>query len=143
MSKTLTPLYLHLRQSHLLFHYQHLLHAGVMVYCLAASLLIPIMALAVVVVLVSWGHLTIRSRTTAGFGQTVTWHSTGAWVIKRNGCDPRSFRQLDCWYSHHRLTILGFKMGLFRREYVLVLADNCDPEAWRRLRVRLRQGAAR
>ncbi|MCW8943250.1 MAG: hypothetical protein OQL27_00675 [Sedimenticola sp.] len=140
MNKTPITLHLRLRQSQLLIRYQHLTHAAILAYCLAATSSLPIMILPLLIVVLSWLRFWVQSFQSVGFNQTITWRSSGAWEIHEEGEKvPLRFSSLDHYYSSRWLTLLGFKKGLFRCHYLLILSDNSESEAWRRLRVRLKQ----
>ena len=65
-----------------------------------------------------------------------TWSSDGQWTLR--GADGREqSARLQGYYLHPQLVILNFSLGRFRRRSLVLLPDASDPEAIRRLRVRL------
>ena len=143
MSKTRPPLRIHLRQSRRLIQYQHLLHALILLYALAATLKYPAMLAAVLIVSASWLRFTLRSNRQSNSEQEIIWDSNGCWRIREGQGDYEQYAALSSCFNAYWLTILGFQRSRLRRRYSLILGDNCDPEQWRRLRTRLQQNINR
>jgi hypothetical protein len=128
-----------LRQSKLLIRYQHLLHAVILFFCIAGTALNPITWIAVTIIFISWAYFSFLSKQQALIEQEVIWDSTGEWHVREGKGDYQRYPVLCSCFNSHWLTILGFKQSMLKRYYVLLLPDNCDADAWRRLRVRLKQ----
>ncbi|MCW8881684.1 MAG: hypothetical protein OQK92_05155 [Sedimenticola sp.] len=143
MSKTRSPLRIHLRQSRRLIQYLHLLHALVLFYTLAITLKYPAMLVAVLIVSASWLHFTLRSNRQSNSEQEVIWDSNGNWRIREGPGDYEQYVALSSCFNAYWLTILGFQRSRLKRRYSLILGDNCDPDQWRRLRTRLQQNINR
>lgn len=145
MQREQAPLRIRLRQSRILLLYSHLLHAGLTVYCVMALLTVtyplamlpPIGGLAA-----SWYLLARKACGRVRQSSIIVWTPEGNWMVEEAGA-TRHYPCLNNCFNTHWLTILGFRYGCLRRRYYLLLADNCDPEQRRRLRVRLNQQFSR
>jgi toxin CptA len=69
----------------------------------------------------------------------ITWDSQSVWLLhQRNGIEYVG-KLLSGYFVGPRLVVLSFVVGIWwRRKNVVLLSDNVDSEALRRLRVRLR-----
>ena len=64
------------------------------------------------------------------------WSIDGQWTLRTADARKRPARLLGS-YVHPGLIVLSFALGRLRRRSVVLLPDSADPEAIRRLRVRL------
>lgn len=139
MNREQTPLRVQLWQSRMLVYFQHLLHFLVLTYCAAAAISYPWeMLLPVGWIGVSWYTLWRRVKAQAGQHTSLLWQPDGSWLIEQAGRAPQQHSKLVSCFTSHWLTILGFHNGLLSRQYFLLMADNCDPDQHRRLRIRLK-----
>lgn len=139
MNREQAPLRIRLYQSKKLILYRHLLHAVLLAYSVAAAVSYPLeMVLPIAWLLLSWYLLYQEIQTQAGEQSTIVWRPDGSWLIERDNGATQHYPALHSCFSIHWLTILGFRKGPLNRRYCLLLADNCDPEQRRRLRVRLK-----
>jgi hypothetical protein len=146
MNREQAPLRIRLQQSRILILYRYLLHALLVGYCGVAAATIPdpiAMLLPITWLALSWVLLLRNTRARAGAQTTIFWAADGGWLVEETSGTTRHYPLLHSCFNTHWLTILGFRSGLLGRRYYLLLADNCDPEQRRRLRVRLKQRVSR
>jgi hypothetical protein len=67
----------------------------------------------------------------------VTWLSDGQWQLELADGRREVAAGYDLIYLSGWLTIVSFRLSRWRRQHLLLLSDNTDPEAFRCLRVRL------
>lgn len=144
MNREQSPLRIQLWQSETLIRFQHLLHAVVINYCLAAAVSYPLeMLLPIGWVTLSWLRLWRQARTLENTHTRLLWRPDGSWLVEQTGRAPQQYGVLSSCFTSHWLIILGFRTGLLSRQYFLLLSDNCDAGQHRRLRIRLREPATR
>lgn len=68
----------------------------------------------------------------------ITWDGQGAWRLRQRNGRERVGQLLPGYFAGPRLVLLNFALGPWRRTSVVLLPDNSESEALRRLRVRLR-----
>jgi hypothetical protein len=141
MNREQAPLRIKLYQSRTLVLYQHLLYGALVCYCVFAALATaqPALLLPVVWLAIAWVRWGRGMRNQAEEPVTIVWAPDGSWLVEHATGEPRHYPALNSCFNLHWLTILGFREGLLRQRYHLLLSDNCDPDLRRRLRVRLRQ----
>ncbi|TVO70539.1 protein YgfX [Sedimenticola selenatireducens] len=132
-----------LRQSKLLIRYQHLLHAVIVLFCIAGTASNPITWIAVTITFISWTCFSFLSKQQALMEQEIIWDTTGEWQVREGKGDYQHYPAPSSCFNSHWLTILGFQQSILKRHYLLLLPDNCDADAWRRLRIRLKQDLSR
>lgn len=94
----------------------------------------------------SWFWL--RRHAVLGFGKSalvrLVWHGDGAWTVTDGGGARLKARLLPNSIVHPRMLLLNFRSETGLRRSRLLLGDELEPEALRRLRARLyAQGAQR
>ncbi|WP_428610657.1 protein YgfX [Sedimenticola sp.] len=142
MNREQAPLRIKLYPSKRLILYQHLLHAALACYSLMVFVAYPLAILwPILVVIFSWVRLARVTRINRSTSSTIVWAPNGSWLVEHASGKVRHYPTLGSCFNLHWLTILGFREGWFRRRYYLLLGDNCDPQQYRRLRVRLKQQA--
>ena len=138
------PLRLDLGDSPLLLKLLAVLHlAGVLAWVLVP--LSPLVRVSVVVILLvrlwhlSRLHACPRSRYAV---HALYWEATSGWQVKtRDGWCAATLSAP--YYVTARLVAVRFRITRFRRATAIVLADRCEADDFRRLRVRLLQCAIR
>ena len=118
--------------------YLHLLHLSFALYCLSFAPDMVSRLLLCVVIFLSWMMLLLR-HLSCHQSILISWLPDGRWSCRKQpGSTESRLHLVDCLVSH-RLTILRFANGKFGRRSFLLLADNCNAETHRRLRVRLKR----
>lgn len=131
------PIRIRLCASRQLAGYLQLLHVLLLLFCLVFVADNLHRLLLSVLVLLSWGVLFARHIHRHGV-VIVSWLPDGRWTALYPGATEEAVLSFRDAFVSHRLTILRFARGRFTSRYFLLLADNCDAELQRRLRVRLR-----
>lgn len=128
-----------LRQSKRLICYQHLLHAAILLFCMAGTVSNPVSWIAVIIILSAWTRFGFLGRQQALSELEIIWYSDGQWQVRDGKGNNQQYPGLSSCFNTYWLTILGFQQSTLKRQYLLLLPDNCDASAWRRLRIRLKQ----
>jgi hypothetical protein len=122
-----------------------LLRVGLAVYLTAAALclgsLLPMVLLLPLALHFGYLHGLHVGAWLPGAVAALSWDPQRGWRVRRSGGDWLEVWPMAPTFVSARLVAVRFKTGGWRRCSALVVADRCDADDFRRLRVRLLQSA--